>query len=74
MDSMSYLYMSGAYNDGRARDQDAPIDRLIKTLKTWARRYTQRRELARVDESMLADMGISPGHAAFEADKPFWRA
>ncbi len=38
MDSMSYLYMSGAYNDGRARDQDAPIDRLIKTLKHFRAR------------------------------------
>lgn len=37
-------------------------------------RQRARRELARLDEHMLRDIGLSRSQALFESDKPFWRA
>jgi len=47
---------------------------IIDTLLLWKRRIVSRRELAMLDERLLADAGIS--HCAREAvlRKPFWRA
>ncbi len=37
-------------------------------------RQRARRELVRLDEHMLRDIGLGRSQALFEADKPFWRA
>ncbi len=34
--------------------------------------YRQRRQLARLDDAALNDIGISRDAAALEADRPFW--
>ncbi len=49
------------------------IRRLVAILRRWHRRYTSRQQLARCDAWLLRDIGISPGEALHEADKPFWR-
>ena len=47
--------------------------RVLGTLLLWQRRITSRRELARLDERLLSDAGISTYDRAVEVSKPFWR-
>ncbi|WP_414709626.1 DUF1127 domain-containing protein [Rhodopseudomonas sp.] len=43
-------------------------------LHSWGERQRHRRELARMTERELHDIGLSWSEAAYEVDKPFWRA
>ena len=43
-------------------------------VNVWLQRMRARRELARVDERSLRELGISPGLAHYEASRPFWQA
>jgi uncharacterized protein YjiS (DUF1127 family) len=47
--------------------------RVLGTLLLWQRRISSRRELARLDERLLSDAGISTYDRAIEVSKPFWR-
>ena len=47
--------------------------RVLGTLLLWQRRISSRRALARLDERLLADAGISTYDRAIEISKPFWR-
>ncbi len=47
--------------------------RMLGTLLLWQRRISTRRQLARLDERLLADAGITLQARAEEIDKPFWR-
>jgi uncharacterized protein YjiS (DUF1127 family) len=42
-------------------------------LRLWRSRTRERRHLARLDERMLRDIGITRLDAARECAKPFWR-
>ncbi len=42
-------------------------------FKLWVARTRQRRHLARLDDRMLADIGLSRADANQEISKPFWR-
>ncbi|OOZ36349.1 hypothetical protein BOW51_07600 [Solemya velesiana gill symbiont] len=41
-------------------------------LEIWVERYTQRKALMQLDDTMLKDIGISRAKAEAEANKPFW--
>jgi uncharacterized protein YjiS (DUF1127 family) len=43
------------------------------TLREWRRRIHERDQLARLDDSMLRDIGLTRGDAEFLINKPFWR-
>jgi uncharacterized protein YjiS (DUF1127 family) len=43
-------------------------------MRTWAQRSQDRRELARLSDRELRDLGVSRYDAAIEAGKPFWRS
>ena len=43
-------------------------------VRVWLERIRARRELARVDDRSLRELGISPGLAHYEASRPFWQA
>jgi uncharacterized protein YjiS (DUF1127 family) len=45
----------------------------LETLRQWRRRAHDRRELARLDDLMLQDIGLSRAEATYLANKPFWR-
>lgn len=45
----------------------------LTSLGQWRRRTRDRTQLARLDDRMLADIGISRAEAEFLANKPFWR-
>lgn len=45
-----------------------------KILRTWLDRARTRRSLRNLSLRMLDDVGLEPGDAMAEANKPFWRA
>ena len=47
--------------------------RCAATVDMWLARVQQRRMLARLDDRLLRDVGISRAQAEAEARKPFWR-
>lgn len=47
---------------------------LLALPSTWHGRYRARRDLARMSDHLLRDIGLTPGDAADEVAKPFWRA
>jgi uncharacterized protein YjiS (DUF1127 family) len=47
--------------------------RVLATLREWRRRAHDRAELARLDERMLRDIGLTHADAEFLSSKPFWR-
>ena len=49
------------------------LQRLMQLLRLWQQRSRTRRQLATLDERLLADAGISHGERLTELDKPFWR-
>ena len=44
------------------------------TLKLWYGRARQRRQLRRLDDRLLRDIGIDRIAARHESEKPFWKA
>ena len=42
-------------------------------LREWRQRKNGRLELARLDERMLRDIGLTRFDAEYEINKPFWR-
>jgi uncharacterized protein YjiS (DUF1127 family) len=47
---------------------------VFATVKEWRRRIRERDQLARLDERMMSDLGISDAERSYLANKPFWRA
>jgi uncharacterized protein YjiS (DUF1127 family) len=43
------------------------------TVGEWRRRKNSRLELARLDERMLRDIGLTRIDVDYEINKPFWR-
>ena len=52
----------------------AGLARFFDMLWLWDERARQRRALARLDDRLLGDIGLSRADAAWEGGKPFWRA
>ena len=49
------------------------LSRIFAALQEWRRRRRDRAELARFDERMLSDIGITRADLWREINKPFWR-
>jgi uncharacterized protein YjiS (DUF1127 family) len=47
---------------------------VIAQVSLWRERVQARQRLSELSRSALADLGIDPGQAAFEAERPFWQA
>jgi uncharacterized protein YjiS (DUF1127 family) len=47
--------------------------RILFTLRLWRERIRGRNDLARLDERMLADIGLTHADRDFLVNKPFWR-
>jgi uncharacterized protein YjiS (DUF1127 family) len=50
------------------------ITSLSEAYSTWRERAAQRRALARLDDRLLRDMGLSRSDVEEEVAKPFWHA
>jgi uncharacterized protein YjiS (DUF1127 family) len=42
-------------------------------LREWRQRKNARLELARLDQRILRDIGLTRGDVEYEINKPFWR-
>ncbi len=62
-----------AERDGTALRVSRLVNRIAATVTEWQDRAQTRRELARLDERTLHDIGLNRMDAEFEARKPFWR-
>jgi uncharacterized protein YjiS (DUF1127 family) len=49
------------------------LSAVLAALREWRRRQHGRLELARFDERMLRDIGLTRIDAEYEINKPFWR-
>jgi uncharacterized protein YjiS (DUF1127 family) len=49
------------------------IVRVHSKFAAWRRRARDRERLAKLDNRVLADIGISRAEAEFLVNKPFWR-
>ena len=61
---------------GRAIARPAGIGagiRIAEMVLTWIERARQRRELGRLSDHMLKDIGLKRGDVEVEVAKPFWR-
>lgn len=63
------LHRSSSHESGTFT---AVLTAALSTIGTWQRRAVQRRELATLSVEMLEDIGITPGEATRESNKPFW--
>ena len=45
----------------------------LTMLRRWQLRARQRRQLGRLDDALLKDIGLTRCEAEMEASKPFWR-
>ena len=43
------------------------------TMQRWRQRSRERAQLARLDDRMLRDIGVTRGDVWQEINKPFWR-
>ena len=50
------------------------VKRLSHAIACWQWRRVYRAQLATLPPSLIDDIGLTPGDAYAEADKPFWRA
>lgn len=50
------------------------LSRFLDTFTLWRQRALTRRELSRLDNRMLRDIGVSTVDVEAEVTKPFWRA
>lgn len=48
-------------------------DRLLRLARAWTERYRIRRDMERLDERTLRDMGVTRYDITQETRKPFWR-
>lgn len=46
---------------------------VIKQLQFWIDRSRQRKHLARLDDRMLEDIGLTRDQVLVEINKPFWK-
>ena len=46
---------------------------VVRVLGAWIERGRQRRQLAQLSDSALADIGLTRADARMELDKPFWQ-
>ncbi|MGA8261216.1 MAG: DUF1127 domain-containing protein [Arenicellales bacterium] len=49
------------------------IDAVDGVLALWYFRATSRRDVDRLDDRLLRDIGLDPLEARRESDKPFWK-
>jgi uncharacterized protein YjiS (DUF1127 family) len=54
-------------------DLSDAVHSFVTTLRLWRRRMRERDYLARMDDRMLKDIGLTRAEALHLSDKPFWR-
>lgn len=62
-----------AFSYGAPRAAASRMAHAVATLRRWRRRAKERSELARLDDRMLRDIGLSRAEADHLSHIPFWR-
>ena len=70
MKSLAIAFHPGVADRLPARGRKQPS--LLTRILTWHRVARERRRLLDLDSRLLADMGLTPEEAAYEASRPFW--
>ncbi|MBL4614740.1 MAG: DUF1127 domain-containing protein [Magnetovibrio sp.] len=65
------LSWHGWLDDGK-RLLIAEVKRTMYTLKQWSQRTRARRQLAKLDEHLLRDIGLTKRQVRQETSKAFW--
>ena len=52
---------------------DEAARHVLYTLRLWRQRIRARTDLARLDDRLLRDIGLTPADRDFLVNKPFWR-
>ena len=65
--------ISICYESSQGLPPNTKKSNLIKQFKFWLNRSHQRRDLAKLDQRMLDDIGYSKKEASEEMSKPFWK-
>ena len=76
MSSMDDRFRSGLESWPQENDSSPRTRRWLATVVLWSERNRQRQalaELAKRNDDLLADVGLSLDEARHEAAKPFWR-
>lgn len=71
MKSLAFAFHPGVADMGSRR---AARPSWLARIATWHRVARERRRLLNLDPRLLADMGLTPDQAAWEASRPFWDA
>lgn len=58
---------------GNHRPLRTHLARGLDLFQRWEERRRERRHLARLDDRLLRDIGLSAADVQSEIDKPFWR-
>lgn len=58
---------------GLVRRIEESANKVSKTLKVWSARSNDRRQLATMNDRLLADIGLSRADVAVEVNKYFWQ-
>ena len=70
MKALALTFFPGVADRLPARTPTRPS--LLTRIVTWHRVARERRRLLDIDPRLLADMGLTPQQAAWEASRPFW--
>jgi uncharacterized protein YjiS (DUF1127 family) len=62
----------GQWRRSLVRQLARQAERAVTTLLRWHELARQRRELMRLDDTMLKDIGLTRADALREAERPFW--
>lgn len=66
-------FASTANRLDRVARRHLPGRGLVAAITQWSERRRSRHALARLDERLLRDIGLTPGEAVEEAAVPFWK-
>ncbi|MDH5354689.1 MAG: DUF1127 domain-containing protein [Gammaproteobacteria bacterium] len=55
------------------RRSEEAVNSLMNTLKVWSARAADRRQLAQMNDRLLADIGLSRSDIYVEVNKHFWQ-
>ncbi len=71
---MSAVMTSRTFVAPRLETRGGTLETLVATLRRWRQLARSRRDLARLSDAQLRDVGLDPETARVEADRPFWDA
>ncbi len=71
---MAMALQTGAGATSWAASVAHVLDTTLDTIALWRQRAFTRRELSRLDDRMLQDIGITHYDVECEVTKPFWKA